>query len=104
MNKHTPQKLYVFNFAVRGSGQFPYDMLRYDHAWPAWEEESGYLAQDWAADAREVCLRMASSHDKGPNVDRWRSFGWAVTYIARVQGTDYAEPMFGTAPVGKGWS
>ena len=70
-------------FKVRGMGEFPFDMLRYDHCWPAHEGEAGglNLGVDDAKyfQAREVKLvRDVDDKRREPTNDRWRSFGWVV--------------------------
>lgn len=100
--KHKPTKLYCFNLVVEGSGQFPFDMLRYDHCWPINEgQDSPELAKDWGAERRQVALRMASPNDHGPTIGRWDSFGWRVIYCEAVHDRDYAEPLFGAKPEGR---
>ena len=64
----------LFEFTVRGRGQFPFDMLRYDQCWPKAE------APDVPAltrTAEERSLTLLGTHS--PTVERWRSFGWRVT-------------------------
>lgn len=56
---------------VKGSGQFPFDMLRYDACIPAKETDSYKLAEDGK---RFVVLKTL--HYNAPTIDRWRSFGW----------------------------
>lgn len=67
-------KVFETILVVRGSGDFPFDMLRYDHCFPAREDESSKLA---GHEARTVVLiRRAVS--RGATIARWRSFGWDV--------------------------
>ena len=76
--RRKPDKLYQRTFAVRGSGPFPFDMLRYDHAWPADEQASIIIDADSISSKRVVRLRMATPTDHGPTARRWLSFGWTV--------------------------
>lgn len=64
------------HFTVRGSGVFPIDMLRYDHAWPFSEEDSHRCSIDWAGDLRDVELVTESA--SAPTRGRWKSFTWEV--------------------------
>ena len=74
---------YVVEFTVSGQGTFPTDMLRYEHCWPAREEDSINMICDFRAEDRKevrtVQLRMHTER-KGvlPTVDRWKSFQWSV--------------------------
>ena len=64
----------LVTFTVRGKGQFPFDMLRYDTCWPKFE------SPDVPALTRtdeERSLTMQGLRE--PTEDRWRSFGWRVT-------------------------
>lgn len=62
-------------FEVRGSGNFPLDMLRYDECFPASERESANMA---ATGKRVVALCTGKKF--APNTARWASFGWSVVY------------------------
>lgn len=71
----TKQTGYIVDFAVRGFGEFPLDMLRYDSAWPATESDS-YRMRDEGK--RVVFLTMWCRNGTGPTVGRWESFTWRV--------------------------
>jgi hypothetical protein len=59
---------------VTGRGQFPFDMLRYDQAWPADSDAASKLsAEESIYDRRSVKLYSY----RPPTVDRWNSFGWS---------------------------
>ena len=63
---------------VVGSGEFPFDMLRYDSACPLAEADSSAMGRDGA---RVVCLRMFSvSPDAAHAAKRWESFSWRVAW------------------------
>jgi hypothetical protein len=62
----------VHKFKVSGRGPFPFDMLRYDEAWPVETMDALKLA---AFDRREITLLA----NREPTVARWESFGWLVT-------------------------
>jgi hypothetical protein len=73
----------VCSFIVRGSGRFPFDMLRRDRCWPAGEHESYRLT----VDDDELALRQVKLHGLAyPTIERWRSFGWIVQEIEGVEG------------------
>jgi len=69
-------------FVVEGTGQFPYDMLRYVPCWPAGENDSVALAGDsyrWPSTtpARRITLETFSAAEIVPR--RWTCFGdWKV--------------------------
>ena len=60
-----------YKYTVEGVGYFPFEMLRYDSAWPAGSEAVSRLPQ-----LENRCIRLCSY--RPPTVDRWRSFGWIV--------------------------
>jgi len=91
MKKRPSYKVYPITFAVKGRGQFPFDMLRYDVCFPSTSEDVSYLDKQYeyhnVSDLpggsrheveRTVHLTMLSQNKNGPTVDRWKSFGWAV--------------------------
>lgn len=66
-----------FEYWVTGTGQFPWDMLRYDQAWPATSEDAVKLTDgptSWNAGRRSIKLKSFSQ----PTIDRWSSFIWSV--------------------------
>ena len=82
-------KVQITTFVVRGRYGFPYDMLRYDQAWPS---AAGASALSYAArgDNQEVTdvekgttrwvsveIELVTHGHVTP--DRWSSFGWTVT-------------------------
>lgn len=72
---------------VKGSGMFPIDMLRYDHAWPRTEEDSHKVAADYRSDENYPRMRtveLLSDHERAPTEDRWRSFTWEVVKVEYV--------------------
>lgn len=67
----------TFTFTVRGSGEFPYDMLRYDACWPYSEgHDSPHLSSPNGHGPRTVVLQTQNPH--APTVRRWESFTWKV--------------------------
>lgn len=61
----------IGHFTVEGSGPFPWDMLRYDGAWPTTSEDVQKLH---GTGRRRIHLSSA----QGPTHARWASFGWKV--------------------------
>lgn len=66
-------------FVVEGRGEFPFDMLRYDHCWPKRESEdvvnmAPYPRGSLYRETRRVTLVGL----REPTVGRWESFGWNV--------------------------
>ena len=67
---------------VTGTGDVPMDMLRYDAAWPASQEDARKMVlarygteeerAEWFTTPRDVFLFC---HGK-PTPERWASFGW----------------------------
>ena len=73
-------------FAVRGSGNFPIDMLRYDGCFPAYEIESRLIAMQADAgedffEQRTVTLCKVTERVWEPTTSRWRSYGWDVVDV-----------------------
>ena len=64
-------------FNVRGQGQFPTDMLRYDRCVP---NSQTSVADMESTCTREVSLIMYTNTEQleSPTVARWNSFGWEV--------------------------
>ena len=62
----------MFDFTVEGSGEFPFDMLRYASCWPKTERhDSGQLSQ-FCTHHRRIVLETCDE----PIPERWASFGW----------------------------
>ena len=70
---------------VEGSGQFPFDMLRYDDCIPRHESEMHKLDfKMWDPTSREkrrIELTRFSANGEPPTEERWRSFGWRVVEV-----------------------
>lgn len=69
-------KLKLFDFYVRGRGDFPFDMLRHDQCWPVSGEDAAKLSPNMTAanflELRTVHLRSIQA----PTTLRWSSFMW----------------------------
>ncbi len=74
------RKLYQSEFVVEGIGDFPFDMLRYERAFP--EHESDSYKLNTSDEKRSVYL-IKIHHDPEPefNHNRWKSFGWKITQV-----------------------
>lgn len=62
-------------YTVTGTGEFPVDMLRYDQAFPNTGDDARMISATRCIDSVGITLRSI----KPPTVDRWKSFGWAIT-------------------------
>jgi hypothetical protein len=68
---------------VKGRGDFPIDMLRYDRCTPLTESDSGRIERTFDEEvgedenAAEIDLK-ASEIGHQPTQGRWQSFGWTV--------------------------
>jgi hypothetical protein len=83
MKKAKPRKqtTYELEYVVEGTGEFPYDMLRYDCSYPHDEPDSHAIRREYESTRRRVRLRQRSLNTNGPNIARWRSFSWRVVEI-----------------------
>jgi hypothetical protein len=69
---------FQYSFWVTGRGSFPYDMLRYDKAFPVDSEAASRLEPEMS---REGARKLRSIHlmsYQEPTVERWQSFVWTV--------------------------
>jgi hypothetical protein len=69
---------------VEGSGPFPIDMLRYDGAYPAREEDAARIHSSFDRFARERQKVTIVIPDGRPTEGRWDSFGWRVVSVERI--------------------
>lgn len=70
-------------FTVEGNGEFPIDMLRYDHAWPEHEHPDSYNVAMRYDDGGEKYLKLRrvsllTDSPNAPTEGRWQSFTWRV--------------------------
>ena len=65
-------------FTVMGSGECPYDMLRFDECWPVRAEDAARIHY-YPGERRHREITMASYANYAPTVARWSSFTWACT-------------------------
>lgn len=67
-----------YRYTVYGRGYFPFDMLRYDQAWPQYEEDATKFAPYREnSEIREIRLVGLNN----PTIGRWISFGWNVKEV-----------------------
>jgi hypothetical protein len=82
-----PHKVYIHRFKVLGSGQFPFDMLRYDACYPETSNDaSNLINSDEDFEPRDVKLCARAERGWFPTRDRWRSFGWLCS-DAEIRGS-----------------
>lgn len=72
-------RFYVIRLTVRGAGQFPVDMLRYDRSCPDNQTDSSAITNE-DGPVREVHLVQFSRNKciAQVSIDRWKSFGWVI--------------------------
>ena len=77
--------MYRFRATVKGSGQFPHDMLRYDGCYPAEQRDALEMGRSWrdtGREPREVQVIAYNDRKVSPFTDaRWASFGWQVIKV-----------------------
>jgi len=70
-----------FTVATTGAG-FPFDMLRYDAAWPSSERDAHEITRIHRDHITEpgqpVAVVLESDNPFAPNVERWNSFSCVV--------------------------
>lgn len=70
---------YVQKFKVKGTGQFPLDMLRYERCWPADSDMVLELVPPHTKEERVVELcRHVDFKKELPTAGRWQSYRWQV--------------------------
>ncbi len=75
--------VYVQNFEVEGSGDFPFDMLRYDSCYPMREgKDTANMVKRYRGERLERRViklqRIIFHRNEVPTSGRWESFGWKV--------------------------
>ena len=63
---------------VEGQGAFPIDMLRYDGAHPASEQDSAAAFVVGKETRRVRVVHYSETPNWKPEYGRWQSFGWRV--------------------------
>jgi hypothetical protein len=79
-DKKKGRKVISRRFTVMGTGQFAFDMLRYDTACPLTEHDANTIGVDHL---RSITLvRYAETFELAlPTIRRWQSQGWTVREI-----------------------
>lgn len=78
------------HYSVRGSGEFPVDMLKYDGCRPASARDQALIDAhiDPYTDSSEevvVNLVLPNADRRLPHADRWESFRWEVVGSRHVE-------------------
>jgi len=74
--------IYMYEYYVTGSGQFPFDMLRFDLCWPATGDDAALMENpiEWReiryGERKLRSIKMRSY--KEPTIARGSSFTWSV--------------------------
>lgn len=74
----------IIEFRVTGARQFPLDMLRYDHCWPATADDVVTVSEILSGDIPAGHQTQVLMRGLGVTVGRWASFGWIVSDIRKV--------------------
>ena len=77
-------------YTVTGRGHFPFDMLRYDQAWPSTSDEAAKLQRFVEstqavrrADRGTLTVELATAKkDYHIAFERWKSFGWEPELVS----------------------
>ena len=69
----------IYRYVVSGFGTFPFDMLRYDAAWPADQESTFHMERPPGATGNSQRSVKLTSY-RPPTPGRWNSFGWQVKF------------------------
>ena len=69
--------VFAYTYTVRGTGLFPFDMLRYDRCTPKTEADSSRIEQTTHR-SKLGPQEITMLGTKEPTVARWESFGWRV--------------------------
>ncbi len=70
-------KFYESRLVVKGMGEFPYDMLRYDSCFPDSSDDAAKLNGRYD-EVRTITLRRRSASIIPATAGRWESFCWKV--------------------------
>jgi hypothetical protein len=73
-----------YHYEVVGYGPFPFDMLRYDAAWPAGGPTVSYMALDYRQAWELGVVTLGLVGLQPPTEARWQSFGWRVQNVGTV--------------------
>ena len=75
--------MYLSIFKVEGNGEFPFDMLRYDHCYPMHERDihtMSYYPGERGLKKITLVSRCLTKEEANhiPTEGRWNSFNWRV--------------------------
>jgi hypothetical protein len=73
----------ISTFVVEGSGEFPFDMLRYDSCWPQNGDSAAFMSKHYT-ERRKITLESVGIST--PSVNRWASFNWRVVTAGERDG------------------
>ena len=65
-------------FVVDGSGEFLFDMLRYDHCWPATSVDANNMRAQVRLRRLTLCTYAHGDRSGTPSEATWSSFAWKV--------------------------
>ena len=75
-------ELYRTDYVVEGSGEFPFDMLRYACSWPKGESDSFAMGADHDEKRRVTLSKYHRDPQPVLSEDRWLSkFRWRVVQV-----------------------
>jgi hypothetical protein len=75
-------KIKRWEFKVEGNGEFPFDMLRYDHCWPKQSDPDVInLAPHGRSTMYKTKRQVTLTAYNEPTAKRWESFGWPIIDI-----------------------
>jgi hypothetical protein len=85
---------FAITFTVSGNGEFPMDMLRYDHVAPWDSSDAAMIYNSFYAHRNDTLVyerpvikltRYSERRLWQPTIARWASFGWVVADIESVK-------------------
>jgi len=77
-----------------GVGEFPFDMLRYDQAYPAIENEMYVLTESDPTRERAIVLNRWKCQPGSFTPQRWQSFLWKIEFFKHIEDArNYSEKI-----------
>lgn len=71
-------KYNFYEFTVEGSGEFPFDMLRYDACYPKTQDDVAAMTYGKPFRRSVRLCHGFTTNNFTPTIERWNSFLWAV--------------------------
>lgn len=65
-------------FQVKGSGNFPFEMLGFDQCWPASQVHADAIRMSCPTVADERSITLATREPGAPTPRRWAEYHWQV--------------------------